>query len=237
MRRAASGEINPFSTSNRSSRFSILAVTSTFPINVIPIDSSLFYRPIVRTCWLAVDVQLDFDVTLDRVNRHLGWMRCRYRLGMSPRRKPESSSGSSRFSSNGNHSPVDSSRIAASVIPLQIHPRIAPDQSVVFVGESMAVPLADSADRVAQGRTDRVDRVFGFGMADDGFGVDADRVDCADRFEVFTQPANRRRRTAGLEAIDELGDLFGTQRIGADRVALDRRPDVLQDAELAPMAR
>ncbi len=41
--------------------------------------------------------------------RYLGGMRCRNRLGTSPRRKPESSSASSRFSSNGIHSPEDSS--------------------------------------------------------------------------------------------------------------------------------
>ena len=110
--------------------------------------------------------------------------------------------------------------------------RIAPDQAVVLVGEPVAVPLADSADGVAQRRADRIDGVLGFGMPDDGFGIDPDRVDRADRLQVIAEPADGGGRTAGIEAVDELGDFFGTQGIGADGVALDRRPDVLQDAEL-----
>ena len=52
------------------------------------------------------------------------------------------------------------------------------------------------------------------------------------RLEVVAQPADGRGRAARLEAVDELGDFLGTQRIRADRVALDGRPDVLELVEL-----
>ena len=49
-------------------------------------------------------------------------------------------------------------------LSLEVHPRVAPDQPVVLVGEPVAVPLADSADGVAQCRADGVDGVLGFGL-------------------------------------------------------------------------
>src|SRR5262249_39641682 len=59
-------------------------------------------------------------------------------------------------------------------VPLGTRRWVAPDEAVVFVGEPLAVPLADAADRVAERGADGLDGLDRGGVAGHGFGVDAD---------------------------------------------------------------
>ncbi len=116
-------------------------------------------------------------------------------------------------------------------LPMETHPRIAPDQAIIFISEPKSIPLSDPADSIAERRADGIDGILGLGVGEDGFGIDPDGVDGADRLQVVAQPSDSRGRTAGVEAVDELGDFFGAQSIRADGIALDGRPDILEHVE------
>ncbi len=92
----------------------------------------------------------------------------------------------------------------------EVHPGITPDQSIVFIGESMTIPLPDAAHGIMQCRADCVDGVDRVGVGEYGFRIDADGIDGPDALKIVAQPANRGGWTAGIQAINELGNLFCT---------------------------
>ncbi len=70
-------------------------------------------------------------------------------------------------------------------------------------------------------------------MTANRFGINANRVDGANRFEIFAQPTSGGRRAPGIETVDKLSHLLGTQGIWAYWIALNGRPDIFKIAEFA----
>ena len=54
---------------------------------------------------------------------------------------------------------------------------------------------------ITERRADGVNGFLGLGMIEDGFGIDPDRVNGADRLQVVAQPTDGRGRAAGFEAL------------------------------------